>query len=139
MYRDEEHLLFGQDTLAVREFYKKIGLVFDHKDTEPDDHLALELEFMWVLNASLLGAIANESQNIALIEEFCRCQQQFLAEHVLQWIPQTCKILEGAAQTTFYRLFASLLSSFLPADYQFVQEFLTQIAKVPHSKEFVYA
>ena len=137
--RDEEHLLFGKDTLDVRHFYQNIGLVFPQNASEPDDHLALELECMWVLNASLLGAIQNPEQDLAVIQASCRLQQQFLAEHVLQWVPQTCKILEEAAQTAFYRLFARLLSSFLPLDYQFVQELVTQTAKIPQRKEFVYA
>lgn len=137
VWRDEENLLFGKDTLIVRDFYQKIGLAFEKNATEPDDHMALELEFMWVLNAGLLGAMQNS--DYAMIQESCHLQQQFLAEHVLQWIPQTSEILEQAAQTTFYRLFARMLISFLPMDYQFLQEFLTHIARVPQSKENAYA
>ncbi len=46
VYLNEEHLTFGSQTLAVREWYSRYGLRAPAEGREPDDHIGLELVFV---------------------------------------------------------------------------------------------
>jgi len=45
-YLSRDHLLFQEETLAVREAYRRLGLEAVSLHSEPDDSLSLELSFM---------------------------------------------------------------------------------------------
>ena len=49
VYRSRERLLFDQATLDVRQAYARFGLQAPRLNHEPDDHLGLELAFMFHL------------------------------------------------------------------------------------------
>ena len=103
-YRGEnpERALMTQDTLRVRDFYRKAGVELAAKNTQPDDFIAFELEF-------LLRLLAEES------EQTLDQARDFLREHLLVWIPAHVQeiqahtahpvclgmalILQGAAET----------------------------------------
>lgn len=71
-YRNPERTLMQEETLAVRAFYRKAGLEIKNINTQPDDFIAFELEF-------LLGMLEDGSgEKKAYAEEFLR-------EHLLVW------------------------------------------------------
>ena len=49
VYFDREGLLFGENTLQVRAFYEKHGVEYQFKHQQPEDHMAVELDFMLFL------------------------------------------------------------------------------------------
>jgi TorA maturation chaperone TorD len=112
VYRSKEHLLFGEETLAVREFYRSFGLESKKKNREPDDHLGLEMEFMaWLSQAAAAKVQAGEDAT-----EFLQGQQRFLKEHLEQWVPALCSDIQGAARTEFFRGLALFTRGWLEAD-----------------------
>lgn len=99
VYRSKERLVFGEQTLAVRECYQSFGLASKQQNKEPDDHIALELEFMaWLCNQSETAA-----------------QQQFLNNHILKWVPLFCSDVAKGADTSFYRIVAELTGAWVEA------------------------
>jgi putative dimethyl sulfoxide reductase chaperone len=114
VYVDSEHLLFGETTLQVREIYKELGLQFIHGNHEPDDHIALELEFVSHLIKMTLSAIYcnNRKAIIALLDR----QIFFLRNHLLNWTPQFGSLLSENTTHPLYRGAARLLLEYLPCD-----------------------
>ncbi|KYH32995.1 Tat proofreading chaperone DmsD [Moorella mulderi DSM 14980] len=112
VYRSKEHLLFGEETLAVREFYRSFGLESKKKNREPDDHLGLEMEFMaWLSQAAAAKVQAGEDAS-----EFLQGQRRFLKEHLEQWVPALCSDIQGAARTKFFRGLALFTRGWLQVD-----------------------
>jgi TorA maturation chaperone TorD len=56
VYLSKERLIFDENTLAVRRFYRDWKLETVHYKKEPDDHIGLELEFMAILSERTLAA-----------------------------------------------------------------------------------
>ncbi|MDN5345504.1 MAG: putative dimethyl sulfoxide reductase chaperone [Clostridia bacterium] len=112
VYRSKERLLFGEETLAVREFYRSFGLESRNKGKEPDDHAGLEMEFM----AHLSEAAADRVLEGEDINDLLEGQDRFLAEHMQQWLPALCRDMEQAARTDFFRGLALLTRGWMEAD-----------------------
>lgn len=112
VYRSKEHLLFGEETLAVREFYLSFGLESKKKNREPDDHLGLELEFM----ARLCREAAVNIQSGGDTGRFLAGQGRFLEEHLEQWVPALTADIQRAARTDFFRGLALFTRGWLAED-----------------------
>ena len=120
VYRTEERLTFGEHTLEVREWYLRHGLEFVLKNTEPDDHIGLEMEFM----AFLVGAErqALEEGDLPHATELAREQLAFLEEHLLKWSKAFTDDVIAHAQTPYYQGIAQLTQSFLAWDHSIQKE-----------------
>ncbi len=101
VYLTEEALMFGEETLAVREAYARHGLAVPNLNQEPDDHIALELEFLATL---LVRAIeADEAGDTAGAAALVADHDGFVRDHLLPFAPDFFARVEQAAATTFYR------------------------------------
>jgi len=109
VYRSQERLLFGEQTLAVREFYRSYGLEAKQKNAEPDDHISLELEFMSYLCRA--GSAEEE-----LSEKYRAGQEVFLREHLLTWAPDFCSDVIQNAECRFFRGVAEITTRWLAMD-----------------------
>ncbi|MDR2503264.1 MAG: molecular chaperone TorD family protein [Deltaproteobacteria bacterium] len=118
VHLDPEHLLFGEITLEVRRYYARHGLSFAGRRTEPDDHIALELEFMWRLAARSGALLENGGSGDALASfvSLCNAQRDFLETHLLRWAPQSFALQLPHAHTDLYAGLARLIVDFLPSD-----------------------
>lgn len=112
VYRSKEHLLFGEETMAVREFYRSFGLESKNKNREPEDHIGVEMEFMAYLNREA-AAKAAAGEGFA---EFLQGQRRFLKEHMQQWVTALCGDVQRAARTAFFRGLALFTRGWLEAD-----------------------
>lgn len=81
-YRNKERAVMQNETLAVRRFYETAGLVLQKKNKYPDDHLALELEFICYL---LENSLENGDNYILY--------QEFLKKHMFQWVEDHCELV----------------------------------------------
>ncbi|MDR2055217.1 MAG: molecular chaperone TorD family protein [Desulfovibrio sp.] len=118
VFLDKEHILFGEDTLAVRKFYAMCNFEFHERATRPDDHISIELELLYRLNESALQIVtARDNQvNLKNILSICELQLQFLRCHLLRWAPEAFALQLPHASTLVYQGLAELLVSFLPYD-----------------------
>lgn len=101
VYLGKEHLLFEEQTFAVRDAYREFGLQAPRLNAEPDDHIALEFSFLAHVCAKALDAL--EAGDEALVDRCLAAEQAFLADHLLKFAPQCLAAMEESAETAFYR------------------------------------
>lgn len=122
VYINKERLLFQEETLLVRRFYLKYSFLPVDFGHEADDHLGLELDFMFRLIDLTLEAMIREDSN--MVFELLKDQKLFLEEHLLKWVPQFVeKVLEHAG-SNYYRGMANILEGFLTVDRVALDELL---------------
>ncbi len=101
VYRSKTKLTFQEPTLAVRALYERFGFVSPAIHREPDDHLALELDFLAALAGLAAEAAAHGNANrLAMCFE---TQQAFLEEHLLAWAPRCLALVVKHAETDYFR------------------------------------
>jgi TorA maturation chaperone TorD len=119
-YLSQEHLLFQKQTLEVRQAYFKYGLLPKHFKQEADDHLGLELDFMFQLSNRSLKIL--ETEDFRRLAEIVQDQKDFLQEHLLKWVPDfSINVIENS-QYGFYQGMARILKGYLVLDLQALEE-----------------
>ena len=101
VYLNEDRLVFQEETLKVRQWYRRFNLESEKLHQEPDDHIGLELLFLGHLAG--LGLEALEKQDKKTLEEIMNAQRDFLDEHLLRWVFIWEELLLKEARTDFYR------------------------------------
>ncbi len=125
VYVRKDKLLFQKTTMAVRKCYEQYGLQTADFNIEPDDHVGLELDFIFRLNELCIRAgEANKPDVVREITRLLNEQQNFLAEHLLAFIPQLCDKVMTHAETDFFKGLAVILEHFLQIDSTVLQELL---------------
>lgn len=106
VYRTDDSTVFGPTTLEVRAFYKAHGLRFDRSETEPDDHIGIELAFAaHLLDAAATAFEAGDDQAAAKMLDELRV---FLSDHVLVFSPMYLGNVQRRAKSPFYRAVAGI-------------------------------
>ncbi|MDR9853446.1 molecular chaperone TorD family protein [Paenibacillus sp. VCA1] len=108
----------------IREAYEDCGIVFNKLQSENDDHLTIELEFI---------AVAGEHMAFTAGLPECRLmwldtQIDFLDRHLLQWAPHFAKELTEQARTPLYREIGSMLGEFIPYDLRMLKSMRNELA-----------
>lgn len=104
-----ETTLMQDSTMAVLDLYREAGFDIDEAFRDLPDHVAVELEFLYVLNfrqnqARLLGDSAAQAEAEAL-------QQRLLDTHLGHWVGPFTAAVQHGAETAFYRELAGLTAS----------------------------
>ncbi len=122
VYLNEERLLFQEGTLNVRRAYLKYFFLPKDFGHEADDHLGLELDFMFQLTKLAINEIkiGNDAEYRKILED----QKAFLEEHLLKWAPAFSEKVVESAHTDFYRGMALILKGFLLLDLKALHELL---------------
>jgi len=96
---------------AVLAIYGEGGFDIDDEFQELPDHIAVELEFLYLLAFTQNQARqAGDSETLATFEQL---QQRFLDEHLGAWIGPFAAALQAGAETPFYRVLATLTERFV--------------------------
>ena len=100
VHRGRDHVLFDDHTMQVRQWYRRHRLQAPRLNVEPDDHLALELEFAahLLVQAMETGAFAVEDA-----DRYRSAHDAFCREHLLAWAPTCFERIVEHARTDFYR------------------------------------
>lgn len=110
VYTSPERLLMQQAQVQVRQIYAASGLVLS-TGNEPEDHIALEMEFMSHLCSRTVNA--SEAGDEEAARAHLKSQREFLEDHLLRWAPQFSEDLKRFAATDFYRALGCLIRDFL--------------------------
>ncbi|MEI8324920.1 MAG: molecular chaperone TorD family protein [Betaproteobacteria bacterium] len=96
---------------AVLELYARGGFDIDEDFRELPDHIAVELEFLYLLifqtNQAVLLGDADEQAALTSL------QQQFLDKHLAAWLGPFAAAVEAGAETAFYRELAAFTERFV--------------------------
>jgi len=98
-------------TLAVLELYREGGFDLDPECREVPDHVAVELEFLYLLEFRRNRAHeAGDTGALAALESL---QQRFLSAHLGAWLDRFAAAVQQGAQTAFYRELAQFAQQVL--------------------------
>lgn len=106
VWLEENKTLMGDTTMAALELYQEGGFEIDEEFREVPDHIAVELEFLY-----LLIFRQNEARSIgntAQADAFADLKRRFLDQHLGRWVGPFTSALRGSAQSDFYRRLADL-------------------------------
>ena len=97
--------------LAVLDLYSEGGFEIDEEFRERPDHVAVELEFLYLLIFNQhQAARAGKSDEADVTESL---QRRFLAEHLGAWIAPFAAAMASGAQSAFYRELGALTEYFV--------------------------
>ncbi len=108
--------LWGQRTVAVKNFIETTGLDYNPEFTGVPDHVSVELEFMQRLAEWEAHKLQQNDRENA---EYCqKVQRMFLERHLLTWLPQFCDLVIAQADIRFYAAMAELTKNYLELEQQ---------------------
>ncbi len=122
VYTSDKHLLMASARDEVLALYRAAGLEKDESWKEGEDHLALELEYMQILAERTEKALADEGIDATI--PLLRKQQNFLDDHLLQWVPLLTEEIKEFAWTDFYKALGYLTEGTLEVDKELLDELL---------------
>ena len=120
VYTSKERLIMQDARDKVASFYNANGLKLKKTMEIPEDHIALELEFMAHLCRETLQAGDNRARVSALLKE----QKKFIERHPARWIPAFCADIEKCAATDFYRALGKITRGFINIEQGILEDFL---------------
>ena len=96
---------------AVLDLYSAGGFEIDDGFTELPDHVAVELEFLYLL--TFTKNQANQAGKVNEVSATELLQRRFLGEHLGAWIGPFAAAVKSGAKTTFYRELAEFTERFV--------------------------
>lgn len=103
--------LMRESTVAVNALYDEGGFELAEDFRDLPDHVAAELEFLYLLLFRRAEAARNADP--AAAERFAQTQRRFLDEHLGRWVTPFAAAIRDGAQTAFYRGLGGLAESFV--------------------------
>ncbi|ADI00584.1 cytoplasmic chaperone TorD family protein [[Bacillus] selenitireducens MLS10] len=119
-YTNKDGLLFQTETREVRLHYLKYAFLPVQYQKEADDHLGLELDFMYRL--SEMTKDAWEAGDWLRMKTLLSDQAAFLEEHLRNWLPIFKGLVLESADTDFYRGAVLLLDGLTRFDQDALKE-----------------
>lgn len=109
VYLDGKNIVMGESTMALLTLYHDGGFHVAENFSEMPDHVAVELEFLYLLNTRLAEIPVEVTER----DRLSRLGRSLLAEHLGQWIIPFTEAMKKGADTDFYRKLADLTQSFI--------------------------
>lgn len=125
VYTSPERLIMQDARDAVLALYRQFGLDKDEKLNVPEDHIALEFEFMAHLCNRSKEALHQGEYPQA--ETFIAAQSNFLHTHLLNWVPRFCDDILACTQSDFYRAVAEMTRGYLHLDQEMLEYLKTTV------------
>jgi putative dimethyl sulfoxide reductase chaperone len=117
---------FGDSVLAVKQFYRKAGLVPDERVSDSADYLFVELDFMKQLCLREEALRLREEEGAETIAGTIALQEEFLRLHPGDWVGEFCSAVEKYASTDFYRGSALILDAYIRVDRKYLGSLVRQ-------------
>ncbi len=111
-----ETTLMQASSVDVLALYEQAGFEIDETFRELPDHVAAELEFLY-----LLIFRQNQARGLGRLDESSaveQLQRRFLAEHLGAWIGPFAAAVAAGAETPFYRELAEFTERFVRSESQ---------------------
>lgn len=128
VYTSERRLLGREARGEVLELYRKNGLVKGSWN-DMEDHLALELEFMQIMSSRAAEAIEADDENAFFSS--VRCQNDFVRDHLNNWLPMFAGDVLKFSETDFYKGIALVALGYCEDDEPLLREILESISETP--------
>lgn len=128
VYTSTDRLLMQQARDEVLADYRQEGLGRVGEFQEPEDHIAIELEFMAYLCQRAAEALA--AGDMPAAAGYLQKQQGFLAKHLRVWVPAFCQDLFKTATSDLFRGIARLTEDHLAMEGETIAELLEAVKEL---------
>jgi anaerobic sulfite reductase subunit A len=122
VYTSPERLVMQDARDHVLATYRQKGLEKDAALDFPEDHIALELEFMACLCRETQNALT--ARDWPAVSTGLKEQKDFLAKHLLNWVPAFCDDIVEFASTDFYKAVARITSGYLAMEQAILEDMI---------------
>ena len=109
VYLDGGNIVMGDSTMAALALYREGGFHIDEAFAEMPDHVVVELEFLYLLNARLGDGHVETSER----DRLAALERSFLDEHLGRWIIPFTEAVQKGSGTDFYGKLADLTRRFI--------------------------
>lgn len=106
-YLSESHSLMTEETIAVRKQYLEAGVALKNLYQMPDDHIAIELDFLYYLTERAVELFENGKN--AQAEKLLNLRGDFLKDHFVLWAPAFVHRILESTEEDYFRGAASFL------------------------------
>lgn len=137
-YCSSDHSQLSEVTLAVRDCYRSFGLLPVRYPRIPDDHLALEMDFMAGLSERTATLFVERDWKglVGLLQS----QAAFLDKHLNAWLPDFACDMRKRKQAYLYPQLAQAAEAFVALDRQCLNNIAAWLAEqgeemIVHSEE----
>lgn len=113
VYLDGSKVLMGDSTMDVIARYQDADFAISPDFKEVPDHIAVELEFLYLLCFN--EALAQTEERTDDQHEWNQRRQSFIKSHISRWIDDFCDKLRNNTQFDYYRHLADLTQRFISA------------------------
>ncbi len=111
VWLEGENTIMGESTMAVQELYTEGGFDISEAFRELPDHVAAELEFLYLLIYRENEAHRNDEPEA--LQAKAALRKRFLDEHLGRWVGPFTAAVRAGAQSNFYRQLAELTGRFV--------------------------
>jgi TorA maturation chaperone TorD len=127
VYLSSRHILYEQPYFEMTKAYSLLGFEKSKDFLEPEDHIAVELEFMARLSERTSKSIAEDNFDHAT--KYLNLQREFLEDHLMKWVPALTGKLIEASDNLFYTALAYLTRGFIAQDSYFVTHAYSELTE----------
>jgi len=125
VYLSKKKLVMQEQRIQVLEMYRRFGLGRIREFKEPEDHIAIELEFMSYLCQETKEALVDGCMDDA--SRVLEAQSSFLNEHLKPWVPKFCDDIQACAKLDFYRAVAKITEGFLGLEEENISQLISEL------------
>lgn len=124
VYTSEKRLMMQEARDELLGTYAQAGLALGADWHDPEDHVALLLEYMGIMSTRTQEALAagKDDEALGLLAD----QRAFLQRHLAGWVPMLAADMERFAQTDFYRGLAQLTLGYVQEDKSFLTSVIAE-------------
>lgn len=123
-YVRKDNLLYQETTMDVRKYYQKFSFASADR-LEVDDHIGLELDFIFHLNALCIESSQLDNPNaLKEVAYLLHEQQAFIQKHLGNFVEAFCDRVIDSAETDFYAGMALVLKHYISIDLRVLNELL---------------
>lgn len=110
-YLSESHSLMTDETIDVRKQYLEAGMAVKELYSIPDDHIGIELEFIYYLTQKIIESF--ERGERAEASRLFEIRNDFLRGHMAAWVPSFADNVMNSTTEDFYKGAAFILNGII--------------------------
>lgn len=117
IYLDGEKIVMGDSTVRAQELYREGSFDIAEDFCEVPDHVAVELEFLYLITFNMAQNPEGEEKKRLLL-----LKRMFLSEHLGAWMSPFADAVRKGAGTEFYRQLAGVVENVVMEDLKELEE-----------------
>ena len=114
LYTSQEQSMYQEPRDRVLSSYWEAGVDKTKEYREPEDHIAIELQFMEYLCRKTVEAIRKGEREEAV--KYLEFQDRFVGDHLTKWVPQLVSDILESAEVDFYKAIGEITDAFIAID-----------------------